>query len=347
MNIRVIPARALTDELAARWLAVRASNPELDSPYFTPDYFSIVAQERDDVELALIEQNGEIAAFFPFQRERPRVGAPVGGGLCDFQGVIAPAGFHLDWRALLHACDLHTWDFSHLLASQTPFAPHTHSVGESPAIDLSEGFKAYVAACPSWKAELRKLRKLERELGPLRFELQSSDLSAFDQILSWKSGQYLATGLSDGFANVWVRGVVSRIWAHRTEELEGVLSLLYAGDRLVAGHIGMRSRRVMHWWFPAYDPDPALSRYSPGLLILYKVAEALAERGVQRIDLGLGQEEFKMRMKNASITLAQGSVQAPSLLAVQRRAVRFLKSAVADSALEAPLRRLAQIARRG
>ncbi|HZD05938.1 MAG TPA: GNAT family N-acetyltransferase, partial [Longimicrobiales bacterium] len=46
-------------------------------------------------------------------------------------------------------------------------------------------------------------------------------------------------------------------------------------------------------WIPGYNQD--LSRYSPGLLALIEVARAAPERGIERIDLGPGEELYKLR----------------------------------------------------
>ena len=55
-------------------------------------------------------------------------------------------------------------------------------------------------------------------------------------------------------------------------DFQGVLSGLYIGEKLVAAHFGMRSRRVLHWWFPAYDPE--LGKYSPGAQLLLELSRA-------------------------------------------------------------------------
>lgn len=344
VDIRIIPARELTQDMAARWRAIQATNPELASPYFCPDYTRIIAAERQDVEVALIEEGGAIVAFFPFQREKPAVISPVGGGLADHEGLICAPGFHLDPRELVSACGAKAWDFEHLLASQSMFTPYHRQAHLSPVIDVSQGYDAYLTACPSVKAEQRKLRRMEREVGPLRFVAHSTDAGALNTVLGWKSQQYLATELPDGFANRWLRNVVDRVLEAQTENFAGTLSLLYAGDRLVAGHFGMRSASVWHWWFPAYDSQ--MARHSPGLILMFKTAEHAAAAGMRHVDLGKGDELYKARFSNGGVAVAQGSVELPSLVTASRNVVRTFKAVVADSPLEAPLRRLAKVARR-
>ena len=67
--------------------------------------------------------------------------------------------------------------------------------------------------------------------------------------------------------------------------------MLYAGDRPVAAHLGLRSDRVLAYWFPAYDPD--LGRYSTGVALCLRMAEAAAADGIGHIDLGKGAARYK------------------------------------------------------
>ena len=112
---------------------------------------------------------------------------------------------------------------------------------------------------------------------------------------------------------------------YMTGGFAGMLSLLYAGKRLVAGHFGMRGRFAWHYWFPAYDPE--MAKYSPGLILLLKMAEHAPSLGVRTIDLGLGMSLYKQRLMNASVPLAGGSVELSpwrSLKGYGRRTLRSL-----------------------
>jgi CelD/BcsL family acetyltransferase involved in cellulose biosynthesis len=93
-----------------------------------------------------------------------------------------------------------------------------------------------------------------------------------------------------------------------TTEFAGMLSALYAGGELVAAHMGMRSRTCWHYWYPAFDPR--LARYQPGLVLLLEMARHAADLGVTRIDLGAGDEHYKVRLANASDLVARGRVEA-------------------------------------
>jgi hypothetical protein len=117
-----------------------------------------------------------------------------------------------------------------------------------------------------------------------------------------------------------------------------MLSLLYAGDRLVAGHFGMRSRTVWHYWFPAYDAE--MAKYSPGLILLLKMAEYAPSIGLRTIDLGKGMCLYKERLMSAAVPLASGSIELPSWLSLNRTARRAMRTAVLNSPIAGPSRRL-------
>ena len=155
-------------------------------------------------------------------------------------------------------------------------------------------------------------------------------------MLAWKSEQYLKSGNNDLFAPGWVREAVGSIFRSNVEGFAGMLSLLYAGDRMVAGHIGMRSHRVWHYWFPAYDP--ASAKYSPGLMLLLKMVGHAPEIGVRIFDLGKGMNSYKERLMNSSSLLASGRLEISSWRSLYGVASRELRSRLQNSSLRTPAR---------
>ena len=252
------------------------------------------------------------SAFFPFQREHGAIGRPVGGIISDYHGLICEQDFRFLAERAFRASRLIAWDFDHLLASQVSFAPFQWSIEPSPQIDLSRGYDAYVqqrrgAGSKQIKKIYNLMRRIEREIGPLRFVPESTDAVALETVLAWKSDQYRKTAKPDFFAPGWVRQAVECIFATRALAAPVSLSLLYAGNRLVAGHFGMRSRQVWHYWFPSYDPEAA--KYSPGLILLLKMAEHAPAMDVPIIDLGKGMSSYKERLMNTHSPLASGRLE--------------------------------------
>jgi CelD/BcsL family acetyltransferase involved in cellulose biosynthesis len=340
MKVSLISGQELSDDLVGAWIGLQQTNPNLSSSFFHPQFTNVIAAVRHDVEVGVLESDGKIVAFFPFQREHPSIGGPVGGIISDYHGLICAQDFRFLPSELLKQVGLIAWDFDHLPTSQLSFAPFQSTIEASPQIDLSRGYHAYVqqrrgAGSEQIKKISNLLRRVEREVGPLRFVADSTDAVLLGTVLGWKSDQYRQSGKRDLFAPGWIREAVDRIFATHADGCSGMLSLLYAGDRLVAGHFGMRSRQVWHYWFPSYDPQSA--KYSPGLILLLKMAEHAPAIGAQIIDLGKGMSAYKQRFMNSWSTLASGRLE-PSWRSFRRRAWRTLRSRLGNSPFGPPAR---------
>ncbi len=323
-----------------RWSAL-ASRLPIDSPYFQPEFTEAVAAVRDDVEVAVLDHGSQTVGFFPFQRGRMNVGMPVGGKLSDFQAVIAEPDSGWNAAELVRGCRLASWQFDHLLAEQPSFLPYHNGVEPSPYIDLSCGLETYYARRRELGSELisqiqRKARKIQREVGPLRFVLHEPTASALQMLFHWKKEQHSETGVVDIFQYGWVVALLDRIRETQSPGFSGVLSTLYAGDELVAVHLGMRTRTVLHWWFPTYNRE--FSKYSPGLILLLHLAQAAASEGVQRIDLGKGPERYKYSLNSGSIAVAHGAVDCNVWLRGARTGWRTAKTWIKKSPLRGPAR---------
>ena len=84
----------------------------------------------------------------------------------------------------------------------------------------------------------------------------------------------------------------------------GMLSVLRAGNRPIAMHIGMRSRSVWHYWTTAYDHE--FARYSPGNVMLIEMARAAPGLGFAELDLGKEDFEYKRRLHTHVIPVLEG-----------------------------------------
>jgi CelD/BcsL family acetyltransferase involved in cellulose biosynthesis len=336
MKVTLVPGREMGSDLVAAWIRLQAGNLDLVSPYFHPDFTRSIAAVRSDVEVAVVEADDGIVALFPFQREQKSHARPVGGIISDYQGLICARDFCFSPTELLRRCRLDAWDFDHLVASQSSLAPFHWSADASPQIDVSKGYEAYLderraAGSEQIKKTNNLVRRIEREIGALRFIPASTDVEALNVVLGWKSDRYKNTGATDLFVPGWIREAIYRIWEHRADGFSGALSLLYAGDQLIAGHMGMRSRSVWHYWFPAYDSR--MAKYSPGLILLLKMAEHGPQAGVRTIDLGKGMDLYKARLMNASTLLASGRVELPSLRTLYGVASRAFRHRLRESRL--------------
>lgn len=341
MKVRVIRPAELTSEDEALWGKFQDADSHLGSPYLCAEFVKAVARVRDDVYIGVMEEGAETIGFFPFQRAKLGIGGPVGGRLSDCQGVIAKR--QVDWNPgdLIRGCGLRIWDFDHLIAAQPAFRTYHRVAARSPIIDLSGGFEEYRqerqrAGSNRINQVMRKSRKIAREVGPLRFDPHSRDRVLLQRVIEWKSAQCRRTGVFDFFRLDWTRAVVDRILEAETERFTGMLSALYAGEHLIAAQFGMRSRTVLHWWFPVYDDR--FASYSPGGILLIKLAEHAARQGVRMIDLGKGEDPYKSSFMNRSIDLAEGAVTVPSIPTALRRIRETAEAFARNARIAAPLR---------
>jgi CelD/BcsL family acetyltransferase involved in cellulose biosynthesis len=333
VNYFLINVEDLDSGLVAAWRSIQESEPRFESPYFCPEFTRAVGAVRDDVRVVVIENDGRPAGFFPHQRAAWGRGSPVGGALSDYHGVIATHTAEWSVSGLMRAAGLSVWRFDHLVDPTGRFAPHvTASAAASPQIDL-----ASFEPPPDFA---RKARKLAREVGELSFSLHAPGGGALERMLEWKSEQYRRTGLADAFGVPWPGELLRRLMGIETPGFAGACSVLRAGGEIVAVHAGMRSRGVLHWWFPAYDPRYAA--YSPGIILLLRMAAAVFALGIGKIDLGKGDARYKRGLMTGAAPLREGFVELPSLAATVRRLRRL---AEARAGWQLPLRALRRLER--
>ena len=322
LKISTFPAQELSDDLYRRWQAVAASRPELGSPFYQPGFARIIAQQGIDLQLAVIEEGGRERGFFPFHRDRWGRLSSAGLVLNDYHGVVLEQGMALDAEALLRACRGRYFAFDHLPLSQATFADHVRFESHSPVMHLEGGIEAYrrrLAARAGknsagiFQSVGNARRRLERDHGPLRLELQSRDPRAFQRLIELKSQQFRSTTGLDPMSWPWLRGSLDQVFETDEGPFAGLLSVLYAGDQLVACHLGLRQAEQCHIWFITYDP--AFSAYSPGLLLLMGMAEAAQGAGLTLFDLGRGTQPYKLRFQTGAIPLGEGAVSRPAWLA--------------------------------
>jgi CelD/BcsL family acetyltransferase involved in cellulose biosynthesis len=170
----------------------------------------------------------------------------------------------------------------------------------------------------------RKRRKLERDVGPVRFLFDDPRPEAFEACLRWKSAQYKATGLGDMFADARNVELFRRLRALGLV----VVSSLSAGERLLAVHLGSLNDRRFGWWVPAYDPE--FSRFSPGRLMMLELLKESHRLGHLEFDFLIGAEDYKFAFATHNRVI--GPVGTPPLLErLKVEGTRRLKAWLQDS----------------
>ncbi len=317
------PGELASGELA-RWHAFQQASAHLDNPFLAPGYALAVDRVRDCVRLAVLEDDQAVVGFFCYDIHGGRAAKPLGGGLSDCEGIVHAPGWRWSPRDLLRACGLTSWGFESLVEEQVPDG--VRGVQQPiPVMDLTDGYQAYLedrrGNCrKSVQTVFRKQRKMEREIGELRFEFDDRNPMTLQTLIQWKSDQYRRMSEWDRFAVPWITQLVWDLFDCAALGCSGTLSVLYVADKPAAAYFGLRSSSTLACWFPAYDP--ALAQYSPGILLHFMMAEAAASRGIGLLNLGRGDHGYKNTLKTGDLVVARGAVDDSSPRALLRRAAR-------------------------
>ena len=146
-------------------------------------------------------------------------------------------------------------------------------------------------------------------------------LSTSARLIEWKSGKYEALRrlfAEDPTALVILEGLTTADYP----DCCGTVHVLSAGDRPAVVYVDLLAFGTLTGWFTAYDPE--LSRFSPGTMMFFAIAEEAAKRGLPRMDLGYGDHSYKFRLANDSYSVAGGAVWASSMENAARRAYRWM-----------------------
>ena len=172
MKAEIVKTQELSPAHIAQWRAFQAGNPAIWNPFFSPEFTLAIGEARSDARVAILLENNEVCGFLPFHLCPTGIGKPIGGPISDYQGVVSAARTIFDGSAILQACGLKAYDFNHAPTAQSALKPGALHLTISPHINLSAGFDAYVTeqskgSKEHFKKYQRRLRKLEREIGPV------------------------------------------------------------------------------------------------------------------------------------------------------------------------------------
>ncbi len=343
MKVTIQHPQELTCQQLSQWRTLLTSANGLHHPQLQPDWAQLIVQAGLPAEIAVFEGNCGSVGFFPFARNNASRAAPISGTLTDRHAIVAACDFDLDTRELLRQCELVSWNFDHLPLGPKWLPRFQLTTDAAFSVDLSQGFEQYWSKLQtghaSWCRQLeRKRKKLIREVGKLRFELRSSDTRVLDTLVEWKRRQLRETGLRDIFAPSPVRDLLARTANYSSPHFAGWLSALYAGDELVAAHLGQVSGSELNAWIPAYNVE--FSQYSPGALLHLELFRSSAEEGVMHIDLGRGGNRLKMTLATGQTELAIGAIDHRALPNLLRKTGLLAKKWVQNSSQGNSLRKI-------
>jgi CelD/BcsL family acetyltransferase involved in cellulose biosynthesis len=351
------------------WRALEAEG--LATPYQRFDWVKAYAAHvlaAEGTRLALVQVQGadsELVAIMPFEIRRSAgltTAAFVGGKHANFHMPVFDREFaaRLDAdgaRALLAQaataiggidafllrCQPVTWDG---LANPIALLDSRPSPSQAYKLTLSSDCEATLQASMSSHARKKHKNKRARfaELGPSRMLLADSDVDKERTLAAFfrqKGQRFADQGIADPFASPAVRGFI-----RSASGLDGgTASLRIAGlelnGALVATYVGAVHQRRFSGMATSFEPDPTITKVSPGEILLIELIKHECRAGMGVFDLGVGEARYKTTICNQTEDLvdsfvaisARGRLAAGLARLAQRLKSWIKRSPVASRAL--------------
>lgn len=309
-RVEVVPALSVSQTIRTAWQDMRASNEGLWSPYFDIRLFDVLATHAPNPHLAVIYQDTEIKALLPFQGKKNGLARPLGAPMSDQHDLIQAGGSQVKFHEIAAQLAMSGFVFTGL--RQKVGAALKLEASNCHVADLSEGLDAYIAwRKANWNDQVKKnerrKRQGEREWGPMRIEKACPKTSnLFETLMVWKQAKYIETNRHNVLAVPWIKAVLHALYHSPDPDFRGEVTALYFGEHLAALEFGLRSDRAMHSWFPAYDH--AYAKVSPGILLMDGMIEECGARGITKVDLGIGHDQYKRHASNAPVVVWSGTL---------------------------------------
>lgn len=306
---------SLSDRDLQAWAALQAETPEFRNPLLGPDFARAVGEVRADARVAVWRRGGQAVGFLPHHARPGRLARPIGGPFSDYHALVSAAGELSSGAGALRAAGLRAFRFTGLVDPFGLFREGASSAAEGWQIGLEDTGESYLAGLAAGsrnraKNYRRYHAKLQREVGEPYIVAPAADAGAFDELLKWKRAHIERTGALDFLRPAWTRQLMQRLFDRRDGRFQGLLVSLYAGDRHVCSHFGVRLGEHFHPWIGSSDPD--LQACSPGLVHQWMAIEAMSGLGLRTYDLGPGHDHWKRMFASEAVATVAGAVVAAS-----------------------------------
>ena len=87
-------------------------------------------------------------------------------------------------------------------------------------------------------------------------------------------------------------------------DIDFIVDLLFVNEKIVAAHIGIKSRATYLYWLPCYDLE--YSYISPGQQLLFNILDNAKNAGIELVDFGNGDEPYKRWFATGSLCSISG-----------------------------------------
>lgn len=325
-----------TRELDA-WIELLPADALSASLFMHPEFCEVSHRVLRPVEVVVIEDQGRVVGVVPLHRTPglrgwlrgyTQVAQDISDGFCfpvedGYLDRVAPA---LVKAGVWSGFFTHFAMGKHIPYLQAGAPTKTYLVRrQSGNRDMWDELKDRNRKL--WSDTERCARRLKELPGGYEFHWQSPNLERdLEALISLKLDQYSRTGMhGSALFRESIKEFLGVLATKKSAGFSAPLNVIYCGDQLIAAHLGLLGSGRLHYWFPVYEPTYA--KYSPGKVLLSEVMKHCGSFGVDVIDLGEGQADYKEAAANETYdlvkaTIAQGVRGALSMLPL-RWAWRF------------------------
>ena len=331
MQVTVVRPSDLGESEAARWRTFQGSSLMMSHPFLSLSYVKAWGTVNSNARVSVVEDNGRIEAFIPYEVDDGKIAAGVGGAHTYVDGLVG-SDAPLDVRAIVRKSGLRGWRFSRAAVDQSALDPYryrgTHHWHSGKYVDLSGGYDKYLldlgASVRRKITSTEKSRRaLQRDIGPVSFEWKSPRPEYFDQLIEWKSAQF-------GNVREWGPGVLSvmrNLALMDNEDCRGLIGVLLAGEQAAGVTLCLEGPGVIAGWTLAYNPE--FSRFSAGTMSLLDLIRGAAAHDIKMLDFGVDYtvvaNNYKDIFRNATYEVSGGGVWASRLGSAARSLYRSIK----------------------
>ena len=322
VNSEIRDPSKLDQALLSAWQKARAHSVWLGNPLLSPGFTRLLASIRSDARLGLVFVDDQLHSILPFHQRPFGRARPIGAPFSDISAILQPEAANHNApkapvAAILRALNIAEMRVQSAWVEDGDFAARGLLAHPSYAMMAQHGEieETIRRRDPKRIKNYRRLEaKIGREIGDLRFEFGPINAQISAKLCAWKRHQYAQTGADDVLRPAWTQKMLAELaqTPAKNGEFGGFSASLWAGDRLIAGHLGVREGANCNPWIAAFDPE--LAAFSPGALLLLAIARHMDDANipdpVRHYALGTGHGNYKTLFSTAEILLGEGYLRA-------------------------------------
>jgi len=340
--VRDVPTTEVFFDLAsveALWRGLETDPAVLATPYQRFDWVAAYAASAPDLALrvfVLRDGSGRPQALIPCHVTREhglRVARVVGATHANFHMplfasraaavALRPEDLVERLRKAARSDGIDVYAFSHQPlfwdGSANPLGVRA-APSRSDAYGLLLGPDADTTLKRVFSAEARKkLRAKEKRLveafGPVAYRVARTDAEVaayLEAFYTQKAARFAALGIADPYADARIRDFIAagsrRDIASGEAAIEVAALVAVEGERVFAVFAGAVDAGRYSGMMTSFDQDPAVSRSSPGDILLQHLVRDQATRGRRAFDLGVGEARYKTNTCDETIALGETTI---------------------------------------